>query len=150
MKTPQVTADFESLVDYLKRSRGFDFTGYKRPSLIRRINRRMETVGIKQYEAYQDYLEVHPEEFAHLFNTILINVTGFFRDESSWEYLASEIIPRILKNKSEAEALRVWSAGAASGEEAYSIAMLLNEAMGLEGYLKRVKIFATDLDEQAL
>ena len=85
MKATQVSPEFDSLLEYLKNSRGFDFTGYKRPSLIRRVNRRMETLGIKSYESYQDYLEVHPDEFPHLFNTILINVTSFFRDPQAWE-----------------------------------------------------------------
>jgi two-component system CheB/CheR fusion protein len=90
---------FENLLHYLRQTRGFDFGGYKRPSLMRRVEKRMQMVGIGNYTDYVDYLEVHPEEFAQLFNTILINVTSFFRDPASWDYLAQDIIPQILKEK---------------------------------------------------
>ncbi|HET9533438.1 MAG TPA: CheR family methyltransferase [Blastocatellia bacterium] len=143
-------SQFEALLDYLKRSRGFDFTAYKRASLMRRISRRMQEVRLTSYEEYMDYLEVHPEEFSYLFNIILINVTSFFRDETAWEYLKSDIIPRILSRKGPDDPVRVWCAGTASGEEAYSIAMLLAEAMGEEQFRERAKIYATDLDEDAL
>src|SRR5687767_11908461 len=90
------TAEFEALLDYLRQARGFDFTGYKHASLMRRVLKRMQTVSVDGFVNYQDYLEVHPEEFTHLFTTILINVTTFFRDASTWEHVASEIIPRII------------------------------------------------------
>jgi two-component system CheB/CheR fusion protein len=77
---PTTDQDLELLLDYLRRSRGFDFTGYKRASLSRRIHKRMQVVGVDGYLSYLDHLEVDPEEFTQLFNTILINVTGFFRD----------------------------------------------------------------------
>jgi two-component system CheB/CheR fusion protein len=141
---------FEALLDYLKRSRGFDFMGYKRSSLMRRVIKRMQMVAIEDYGDYLDYLEVHPEEFAHLFNTILINVTAFYRDEAAWEYLAQNVIPKILAEKAAGDPVRVWSAGCASGEEAYTVAMLLAEAMGTETFRQRVKIYATDVDEEAL
>ncbi len=143
-------AQFEALLDYLKRSRGFDFIGYKRSSLMRRVLKRMQMVGIEDYGDYHDHLKVHPEEFAHLFNTILINVTAFFRDDAAWEYLAQNIVPKILAEKKAGDPVRVWSAGCASGEEAYTVAMLLAEAMGAEAFHQRVKIYATDVDEEAL
>src|SRR5262245_9016053 len=120
MSTEELNPEFEELLRYLKRSRGFDFSGYKRSSLQRRIRKRMEAVNVEGYTEYTDYLEVHPEEFVHLFNTILINVTGFFRDPLAWEFVGNEVIPRILANKKGGEAIRVWSAGCASGEEAYT------------------------------
>src|SRR5712692_2757129 len=113
MNTPEADPEFEALIEYLKRSRGFDFTGYKRSSLMRRIRKRMQTSQLERYSDYQDYLEVHPDEFVPLFNTILINVTGFFRDPAAWEYLAEENIPRILRARGPAEPIRVWSAGCA-------------------------------------
>ena len=143
-------AGLSALIDYLKRSRGFDFTGYKPASLERRIHKRMLAVGVREYPDYVDYLEVHPEEFEILFNTILINVTAFFRDGGSWEFLAERIIPAILERKPDDASIRVWSAGCASGEEAYTLAMMLAEAMGPQGYKERVKIYATDIDEEAL
>src|SRR5687767_5788724 len=101
-RAPQAsTADdidpsLETLLQYLKRTRGFDFTGYKRTSLARRIGKRMHDVGVADHAAYLDFLEVHPEEFEALFNTILINVTSFFRDDTTWGYLASAAIPALL------------------------------------------------------
>src|SRR5262245_6923935 len=141
---------FEELLTYLRRNRGFDFSGYKRTSLERRIRKRMEAVGIGTFPDYVDYLEVHPDEFVHLFNTILINVTSFFRDPPVWEYLGTEVVHRILAGKRDSEPLRVWSAGCASGEEAYTLAIILAEAMGLDAFRERVKIYGTDIDNDAL
>jgi len=142
--------DFSAFVDFLKRSCGFDFTGYKPTSLMRRVNKRMQEVGVESLSAYQDYLEGHSEEPARLFNTILINVTAFFRDSLAWNYLADEILPHIIAGKSADQPIRVWSVGCASGEEAYTVAILLAEALGTEQLHQRVKIYATDIDEQTL
>ena len=125
---------FESLLQFLQHSRGFDFTGYKRPSLMRRFERRMQMLGVKGFPDYLDYLQVHPEEFAQLFNTILISVTGFFRDADAWDYVGREVVPRIIGTKSDDRPIRCWSAGTASGEEAYSLAMLLAEALGFDAF----------------
>lgn len=149
MKTDS-SVDFEALVEYLKQSRGFDFTSYKRPSLKRRIDKRMQMVGVEGYEQYMDYLEVHPDEFSYLFNVILINVTTFFRDPQAWEYISQEVVPAIINSKTDSEPIRAWVAGCASGEEAYTLAMILAEALGIEQFARRVKIYATDLDEDAL
>ncbi|HEV8676093.1 MAG TPA: CheR family methyltransferase [Methylomirabilota bacterium] len=150
MTIPESPPELEALLDYLKRTRGFDFTAYKRASLLRRVQKRMQTVAVREFADYIDYLEVHPEEFPHLFNTILINITGFFRDPLAWDYLGAEIMPRILGENRSDDPIRVWSAGCASGEEAYSIAVLLAEHLGAERFRKRVKIYATDVDEDAL
>ncbi|HEY7295820.1 MAG TPA: CheR family methyltransferase, partial [Dehalococcoidia bacterium] len=150
MTSKDTTREFEALLDYLKGSRGFDFSGYKRTTLMRRIRKQMQTSGVAGYDAYVDYLEVHPEEFGNVFNSILINVTSFFRDPQAWSYLTSEIIPRILFSKHSNEPVRIWSAGCASGEEPYTLAMLLCEAMGPIAFHERVKIYATDIDEDAL
>ena len=140
---------FEELLRFLQETRGFDFRGYKRPSLMRRVARRLQTLRIDSFEAYRDYLKAHPDEFAVLFNTILINVTAFFRDPPAWEVLASEVLPRILAKGGHAP-VRIWSAGCASGEEAYSAAILLCERMGEAAFRERAKIYATDADEEAL
>ena len=150
MNEEQNDPAFEALLDYLNRTRGFDFTGYKRPSLIRRVQKRVAMVGVENFSDYMDYLEVHPEEFLHLFNTILINVTYFFRDDLAWDYLKEEVVPRIIANKNDNEAIRVWSAGCASGEEAYTAAMVLAEVLGEDQFHERVKVYATDADEEAL
>jgi two-component system CheB/CheR fusion protein len=104
---PNQEREFEALLDYLKRSRGFDFTAYKRASLMRRVAKRLQTVGVESYNDYLDYLQVRPEEFSHLFNTVLINVTKFFRDEESWEYIKTDIIPRIIQSKKPGDQIRV-------------------------------------------
>jgi two-component system CheB/CheR fusion protein len=142
--------EFDGLLDYLKRVREFDFTAYKRLSLMRRVRQRMHAVEIDQFADYTDYLEVHPDEFAQLFNAILINVTSFFRDELSWTFLRDAVLPTVLTSASAADPVRVWSAGCASGEETYSIAMLLAESLGRDGFHERVRIYATDIDDEAL
>jgi len=143
-------AELEELLQYLKQRRGFDFTGYKRASLARRIRRRMAEVGAESFADYQDKLETEGGEFTKLFNTILINVTDFFRDRESWEFLRAEVIPRLVESKSSSEPIRVWSAGGAAGQEACTMAMLLAEELGAERFRDRVKIYATDVDEDAL
>src|SRR5205085_146396 len=141
---------FETLLEHLKQTRGFDFTAYKRPSLMRRIQQRMRAIEITGYQNYLDFLEVHAEEFIYLFNTILINVTSFFRDEESWQYLSEQILPRIVADKRPGDLIRVWVAGCSSGEEAYTVALLLAQKLGDVEYGDRVKIYATDVDEDAL
>jgi two-component system CheB/CheR fusion protein len=144
------SGDFEAVLSYVKEARGFDFTGYKRTSLARRVHRRMSQVAIEDYAEYIDHLQVNAEEFNALFNTILINVTSFFRDPDAWDHLRTEIVPAILASRSPADPVRIWSAGCASGEEAYSLAIVFAEALGVEQFRQRVKIYATDVDEEAL
>src|SRR3954466_2441839 len=110
-------AAFEALLEFLKHTRGVDFTGYKRPSLQRRFRRRMDAIGCESFSDYLDYLEVNPGEYEELFETLLINVTEFFRDLPSWEHLRAEVLPRIVAGKAPDEPVRVWSAGCASGQE---------------------------------
>jgi two-component system CheB/CheR fusion protein len=142
---------FEELLEFLRDERGFDFTGYKRPSLMRRIGKRMQETSFgADYAAYREYLADNPAEFKHLFDTILINVTSFFRDAPTWDYVAHEIVPRIVAARAPNDPVRVWSTGCSTGEEAYTIAMILAEALGDEGFRSRVKIYATDVDEHAL
>jgi two-component system CheB/CheR fusion protein len=147
--TAETDPQFEALLEYLKEDRGFDFTGYKRASLVRRVQRRMADIDIDGFEEYHDHLLVHPEEFTALFNTILINVTGFFRDRDAWMYLLESVLPPILDRR-DGEPVRAWTAGCASGEEAYTLAIVLAEALGADEFRRRVKIYATDVDEEAL
>jgi two-component system, chemotaxis family, CheB/CheR fusion protein len=143
-------AEFETLLEFVRDSRGFDFTGYKRPSLKRRVARRMAAVGATEYGDYQQYLARNGPEFNELFNTILINVTAFFRDPPAWEFLGETIVPPIVQSSDGADEIRIWSAGCATGEEAYSLAMLFADALGEQGFQDRVKVYATDIDEEAL
>jgi two-component system CheB/CheR fusion protein len=146
----ETNANFEKLLQFIKESRGFDFTGYKRTSLARRVHKRMNEVGVAEYFDYRDLLEATTDEFTSLFNTILINVTSFFRDVEAWRYLEREVVPEVLADTEPHEEIRVWSAGCSSGEEAYSLAIMFAEAMGIDECLRRVKIYATDVDEDAL
>ncbi|WP_233213498.1 CheR family methyltransferase [Mycobacterium hubeiense] len=134
----------------MRDSRGFDFTGYKRTSLMRRVRHRMDQGGYHTYEQYLDVLQASSDEFAALFNTILINVTAFFRDPESWDFLRDEVLPSLLAARAPTDPIRVWSAGCASGQEAYSLAMAMAEVLGPEDFRQRVKIYATDVDEDAL
>ncbi|PRY40779.1 CheR family methyltransferase [Umezawaea tangerina] len=149
-RTAEPLDAFENVLAHLKESRGFDFTGYKRASLVRRVQHRMSQVSVTDYAEYVDFLELNADEFDALFNTILINVTAFFRDPDAWDLLRDETIPALLAERDPDDPIRVWCAGCASGEEAYSVAILLAEALGPEGFRRRVKIYATDVDEVAL
>jgi two-component system CheB/CheR fusion protein len=148
--TEDTSADLEDLVAHLKRSRGFDFSGYKRPSLSRRIDKRLKAVHVGDYEQYIEYLETHPNEYEALFDAILINVTAFFRDPANWSYLRDGVLPEHIGRLPPGTPIRVWSAGCSSGEEAYSLAIALCELLGDEEFRRRVKIYGTDVDELAL
>ncbi len=147
---PATHPEFEELLVFLRDMRSFDFSGYKRATLQRRVDKRMQTVGVQGYPAYRDYLEVHPGEFEELFNTILINVTSFFRDDEAWAALRDEFVPALLDRKQGGQPIRIWSAGCATGQETYTLVMLLAEAMGIEAFRHQVKVYATDLDNEAL
>lgn len=151
-ETSEIEPEFKALIHFIQESRGVDFRGYKKTSLRRRIMRRMNEVGLSEFPSYHSFLEAHPQEFEELLNTVLINVTSFFRDPEAWEALRANVIPKILERPSHKEGaeIRVWSVGCASGEEPYSVAMLFAEALGTEHFCNRVKIYATDLDDDAL
>jgi two-component system CheB/CheR fusion protein len=148
--TDEVNREFEVLLDYLKYSRGCDLTSYKRSSLMRQFKKQMQSINIDTYQSYLEYLQGHPHEYLALLNRVLINVTSFFRDRDAWDSLAAQIIPKIIASKQPNEPIRVWSAGCATGQEIYSLLILLAEALGIEACLQRVRCFATDADEAAL
>jgi two-component system CheB/CheR fusion protein len=134
----------------LRSNSGVDFTYYKQSTMVRRIERRM---SIKQIEKLSDYLYLlhqTPSEANTLYREFLIGVTRFFRDAEAFEELRTKVIPAIFENKNRGEAIRVWVAGCSTGEEAYSIAILLTEFMETTGRHMDVKVFATDLDKNAL
>jgi two-component system CheB/CheR fusion protein len=149
-QNPPADGELETLLVYIHERRNFDFRGYKRASLGRRVHRRMQLLGLDDYQRYMDVLEANPGEFAELFNTILINVTSFMRDEDAWEALAETAITQIARGKDPEDPIRAWSAGTASGEEAYTLAVILAEAVGEDRFRSTVKIYATDADTDAL
>lgn len=142
--------DLEDLLTYLKDVQQVDLTCYKRSSLLRRTRVHMQQVRIEHYNDYLNYLKRRPDEVKQLLNTVFINFTYFFRDRAVWNYLEHQVIPQIIANKAPNEPIRVWSAGCASGEETYSLAMLLAEALGPEQFHQRVRIYGTDVDQEAI
>ena len=142
--------EFDDLLAFIRESRGFDFTSYKRSTLTRRIRKRMQDVRVSSYIDYRDLLETNADEYNLLFNTILINVTGFFRDAEVWTFLQREMMPDLVASVDPADEIRIWSAGCSTGEEAYSLAMVFAETLGLDECVERVKIYGTDIDEEAL
>ncbi len=141
---------FEELLAFLRDSRGTDFTGYKRPSLRRLVVRRMRSLGLEDFSGYRDLLQVETGEMTALLDALLINVTAMFRDPEAWQALREELLPEMLRALPADAPIRAWSAACATGEEAYSLAIVLHELLGDEGFHRRVKIYATDIDDKAL
>ena len=134
----------------LRRETGHDFRRYKQSTLVRRVRRRMNETRSPSVYAYVEYLSQETKEVEQLFRDLLISVTHFFRDPEAFELLASKVIPRLFEGKDSDGFVRVWVAGCATGEEAYSLAILLREHMaGIENP-PQVQVFATDIDAQAL
>ncbi len=127
-----------------------DFSCYKLSTLMRRIQRRMQIYQLEQLEKYIELLRKNQEEVKALSDDFLINVTSFFRDAQIFEFLEKNILPNLIKSKNADEQIRVWSVGCATGEEAYSLAILLNEAIAREEISPSVQIFASDLHEASL
>ena len=146
-----VVADHvDDLCRVLRTAIGHDFSGYKRSTLIRRVERRMHVLGINTGRAYLARVRTDSDECEALFRDLLINVTRFFRDAEAFETLRTRVIEPLLRERSTDDDLRVWVPGCSSGEEAYTIAMLFAEAARTTGERAAVQIFATDIDEQML
>lgn len=133
----------------LREQTGHDFSKYKPNTIHRRIARRMDVVEIESLANYVTYLQTTPDEIEALFRDILIGVTHFFRDSNAFEEL-EKIIPKLLIGKSMKNPFRAWSCGCSSGEEAYSLAILLAEYKEASKLSFAVQIFATDIDERAI
>jgi two-component system CheB/CheR fusion protein len=140
----------EEILERIKAARHFDFREYKRATLKRRIERRMSDRKCRTHADYLNLLARDHGEIDALVSSLLIKVTSFFRDAEAWDALSSRIIPQILQEKRPGQELRVWCAGCATGEETYSIALLLAEALGPSFVNDDLKIFGTDLDEGAV
>ncbi len=140
----------QDITRLLHRSSGHDFSQYKERTVVRRIQRRMQVLQKKGVADYVEHLRQDPAELERLFREMLISVTEFFRDPAAFELLRERVIPTLLDDKGAADALRVWVPGCATGEEAYSIAITLKEAMATRQGLPKVQIFATDIDDRAI
>jgi two-component system CheB/CheR fusion protein len=149
---PRSQDDTEALreIFVLLRTRtGHDFSQYKRATLLRRIGRRMQVNNVTDLPGYLRALRGQPDEVQALLRDLLISVTNFFRDQQAWEALEA-IVPTLLADKTANDQLRVWVAGCATGEEAYSVAILLYEAASTLAQPPTIQIFATDIDEEAI
>ena len=127
-----------------------DFSRYKQATILRRISRRMQLNYIETLPAYIEKLRSDPEEVQALADDCLVTVTNFFRDRDVFERLEREVVPRLFKNKGASDTIRVWSVGCATGEEAYSLAMLLAEESARHDSPPRIQIFASDLHKRSL
>ncbi|UCJ06269.1 hypothetical protein KTO58_21735 [Chitinophaga pendula] len=135
---------------HLRLRTGHDFSNYKRPTLLRRIERRINIRNLNSLQAYAIYLQHNPDEVTALLKDLLISVTNFFRDKKAFEVLEQDIIPTILNNKKAEDQVRIWIAGCATGEEAYSMAMLFAEKTLGSIDAPKIQVFATDIDETAI
>ncbi|MFO1039468.1 MAG: CheR family methyltransferase [Geminicoccaceae bacterium] len=129
---------------------GHDFSGYKDRTFLRRVQRRMQVLQLTSVEAFIERLREDPSEVTALFRDLLINVTSFFRDDESFESLEQSVVPQLFEGKTGHDSVRVWVPGCSTGEEAYSIAILLRERMDKLRAPPKVQIFASDIDAQAL
>ena len=138
----------EWLMEKIYQERGFDFREYRKNTLIRRLGRRLKARGSKTYGEYADVLDKDPAEYDKLFNDLTINVTSFFRDQIAFKALEEVVIPELIDR--EEKNIRIWSTGCATGEEPYSIAMLLMELLNRNINKWDIIILATDIDSRAL
>lgn len=146
----EVAADLSRIVAILRNKTGHDFHGYKQNTFLRRVQRRMQVTRSDRIDSYIAFLRDDADEAQNLFNDLLIGVTAFFRDKGEFELLEREVVPKLFEGKTAADQLRVWVLGCATGEEAYSIAMLLREHMASLDVVPQVQIFATDIDGRSL
>jgi two-component system, chemotaxis family, CheB/CheR fusion protein len=144
-------ATLQKLYSFLRTKTGHDFSLYKQSTILRRIERRIKVTNVSSLAGYLNFLQQRPAEVDVLFRELLINVTQFFRDPAAFEALVNKVIQPLISLKSDGQApIRVWIAGCSSGEEAYSVAIVIQEQIEAMKADCRVQIYATDLDEDAI
>ena len=148
--SPETDAGFRRILMLLRSATGCDFSPYKTSTIGRRIERRMQQHGIAETEVYARYIHEHPEEAQALFTELLVRVTSFFRDPGAFARLNADVLPELLAGKPAGYVFRAWVAGCATGEEAYSIAILLRELMEESGADFKIQLYGTDIDETAI
>lgn len=142
--------DIKTIIQLIRKAIGVDFSNYKINTIRRRIIRRMLLFKLETLKEYIQYIRQHPEEMPQLYGDLLINVTTFFRDPDTMTYLSEVLFPRIIKEKVTREPIRIWIPACSTGQEAYSLAMLLLEVLGDKASSVTIQIFATDLSETAI
>lgn len=140
----------KKILEIIRDRTGHDFSSYKKPTILRRIHKRMLFHHIKEMEKYLKYLKKNEMECTELFQSILIGTTNFFRDAPAFQFIKKNIISEILKNKKKGEEIRIWIAGCSTGEEAYSVAMIFQEYLDQFRKQNKIRVFATDIDEKKL
>ena len=149
---PFSRGDLDKLMATVLAHRGLDLTQYRRAYIERRLAARMRNLEIHTYREYTDRLQSMPEEYSALIDVLTINVTDFFRDTPVWDILRTRVVSDMLAEKlrGRSRTIRVWSAGCATGEEPYSVAMMLLDALGKDADKFLITILGTDLDPDAL
>ena len=142
--------DLRMIIQLLRRATGVDFSHYKVTTIRRRIIRRTLLYKLDSLREYADYLRQHPEEGALLYDDLLINVTSFFRDSETMDYIQKALIPQLIRARSVHDPIRIWVPGCSTGQEAYSIVMLLLEVLSERNVSRAIQVFATDLSESAV
>jgi two-component system CheB/CheR fusion protein len=140
----------QTLLEKIERERSLNFRGYKRSSLIRRIGRRMRLSHPDLMDDYLRLLDVSPSEFSHLLDDLTIKYTEFFRDPPVFSLIAQQILPKLFTHKGTQIPLRVWSVGCSSGEETYSLAILIADLLGPNRPRYKIKIYGTDIDQKVV
>ena len=149
--TPEdLTTAQRAICDVLRTTTGHDFSGYKDKTFFRRVHRRMQATGIQDLPSFIALLQRDAEEAGRLFHDLLISVSGFFRDAEAFAAIEAQVMPAIFAGKDADDTVRIWVPGCATGEEAYSLAILAQEQLAKCKAPPRVQIFATDIDEPAL
>lgn len=143
-------SEFAYLLHCLKKGTGIDFSHYKQSSVMRRVERRLGLYNMPDLRSYIRYMEENPSEIGLLQKDLLIGTTHFFRDAQAFETLKQNVLPLVFKNKGEDKEIRIWVAGCSTGEEAYTLAILLHEVMEKLDEPFSAKIFATDLDKESI
>ena len=144
------TDTLQKILTLIHAHTGHDFSGYKQSTIVRRIERRLAINLIEHQDDYFSYLQQNPKEVDALFREFMIGVTRFFRDPESFDALKEKIIPRLFENKRPGDSVRIWVPACSTGEEAYSLAILLQEYIGEMEKHYKVQIFATDIDSRAI
>lgn len=146
------------VLDKVYQQKDFDFRGYKESTLKRRIERRLRATKTESYQQYTEVLDGDPSEYTKLIDNLTIQVTEFFRNPEAWQILREQVIPKIIEekkyskimNKSSKPGLRIWCAGCATGEEVYSVAILIDQLLGKRRNDFEVNIWGTDIDKSSL
>lgn len=151
-KTPLKNNDYDinTIFELLLKETGVDFSHYKMPTIKRRISHKMNQYGIKSIQEYVKLLLQKNNEIEILYTDLLINVTSFFREKETFQFLKTNLLTKVLKNKAIDETLRIWVPACSTGQEAYSIAMIIAELQEEKTNKIPIQIFATDLSEDAI